>query len=566
MAKILVVDDEESIRFTFENFLSDIGHEVATAKDYDEALDRLHDSDFDLIFMDIVLGGKTGIDLLKEVKKRNLSCPVVMITGYPNVETASDALRSGAFDYIFKPVKQDALLHTAGMALQYKALQDENEKYRSNLEAIFMSVKDAIITVDNNMVVLEVNEAAKNICGLTRDSIGRHITTFQNNCSCRCLDTLKKSVSEKKAIEVYRTECEHNERYRQVVTINTSPLLNSNGIFSGAVMVVRDETRLNNLERNLREREQFQNIIGQNKSMQKIYALIEDLAHVQTTVLITGESGTGKELVAEAIHYQGNRSSKLLVKVNCSALAESLLESELFGHVRGAFTGADKDKTGRFQRADSGTIFLDEIGDISPRMQLRLLRAIQEKEFERVGDSTPIKVDVRVIAATNQDLSRKVKTGEFREDLYYRLNVVDLALPPLRERKDDIPLLTDYFLEKFNIKFSKNVVAVSEDVKKIFMDYAWPGNIRELEHTLEHAFVTSRQNIITIDQLPRSFNDFYGKKSPYPKEEGLVGPQAVVDALKRAGWNKSKAARLLGVNVRTIYRKIEKYNIKTEEI
>jgi PAS domain S-box-containing protein len=563
MAKILIVDDEESIRFTFDSFLSDEGHEVATAGEYNEALEVLSRNDFDLIFMDIVLGGKTGIDLLKEIKNRGLNCQVVMITGYPNVETASAALRLGAFDYIFKPVKQEILLHITGMALQNKALRDENEKYRTNLEAIFKSVKDAIITVDKDLAVLEANEAAENICGLTRGSLGKSLGAIQTNCNYKCLEVLKKTILEKHPFEVQRTECEYNGRHKQVVTISTWPLINM-GSFSGAVMIVRDETRLSELERDLGERRKFHHIIGQNMQMQRIYSLIEDLADVETTALITGESGTGKELVAEAIHYKGKRSSRPLVKVNCSALSESLLESELFGHVRGAFTGADKDKIGRFQKAEGGSIFLDEIGDLSPQMQLRLLRVLQDKVFERVGDSTPIKADVRVITATNQDLSRKVRSGQFREDLYYRLKVVELALPPLRDRKDDIPLLVDSFIQKFNDKFNKNVTAISEDVKALFMDYSWPGNIRELEHTLEHAFVVAKQDTIIIDHLPKSITDHPGKNLTSHPDVNTDGPDAVADALKRAGGNKSKAARFLGVNVRTIYRKIEKYNIQTE--
>jgi two-component system response regulator HydG len=564
MAKILVVDDEESIRFTFHSFLSDAGHEVTTAGEYDEALGIISRYEFDLIFMDIVLHGKTGIDLLRELKMRDRYCPVVMITGYPNVETASAALRLGAFDYIFKPVKQETLLHITGMALQNKALRDENEKYRANLEAIFKSVKDAIITVDKDLSVLQANEAAEHICGITHHSLGKSLAEIQTSCNAKCLDVLKKTILEKQPFEVQRTECEYNGRYRQVVTISTWPLINSRGTFSGAVMIVRDDTRLNDLERDLGERRKFHHMIGQNRQMQRIYNLIEDLADVETTVLITGESGTGKELVAEALHYKGKRSSRPLVKVNCSALSESLLESELFGHVRGAFTGADKDKVGRFQKADGGTIFLDEIGDLSLQMQLRLLRVLQDKVFERVGDSTPIQADVRVITATNQDLSGKVSSGELREDLYYRLKVVELALPPLRDRKDDILLLVDYFIQRFNDKFKKQVTAISEDVKVLFMDYAWPGNIRELEHTLEHAFVVVRQHTITVDHLPKMFTDHPEKNLTAPPDKKADGPDAVLHALKRAGGNKSKAARFLGVNVRTIYRKIEKYNIKTD--
>ena len=227
--------------------------------------------------------------------------------------------------------------------------------------------------------------------------------------------------------------------------------------------------------------------------------------------------------------------------------------------MKGAFTGADRDRVGRFQKADGGTIFLDEIGDISSLVQLRLLRVLQEKVVERVGDSTPIKVDVRVIAATNQDLAMKVRNGDFRDDLYYRLKVVELSLPPLRERRDDIPLLTEFFIKKFNTRFNKNVVAVSDDVRKTFHDYPWPGNVRELEHTLEHAFVVARNDTITVDLLPEDLlSESPHGSSPADVE---IGREEIIEALKTAGWNKSKAARLLGINVRTIYRKIEKYKI-----
>lgn len=564
--KILVIDDEESIRFTFESFLSDDGYSVTTAKDYEEAIERIEDTDFDIVFADIILGNRTGIDILKEIRSRNNYCPVVMITGYPNVETAAEAVRLGAFDYIPKPVRQETLLHVAHMGLKHKTLLDENEKNRRHLEAVFRSIKDAIITVDKNMVVVEVNDAASSICEIDRDWIGKPFEAFPTNCEGKCLDALKRTITEKKDVELQRTECHHYRNIRQVVTINTTPLFNRYSEFTGAVIVVRDETLLNDLVRDLRQRHQFHNIISKNETMQKIYSLIEDLADVQTTVLITGESGTGKELVAEAIHYKGFRKGCHLVKVNCSALSETLLESELFGHVKGAFTGADKDKTGRFQKADGGTIFLDEIGDISPGMQLRLLRVLQEKVIERVGDSTPIKVNVRVIAATNQDLPRKVRRGQFREDLYYRLKVMELSLPPLRERKDDIPLLIDHFLEKINKKLNKNIEAVSEDVYKLFMDYTWPGNIRELENTLEHACIVCRQGTITIDNLPKNLKDL--SKSIFPVSsvhKNEIGRQTIIEALKKTGWNKSKAARLLGINVRTIYRKMEKFNINAEK-
>ncbi len=559
--KILIIDDEEGIRFTFNKFLTARNYEVSTAKDFDEAMECISKKDFDVIFADIILRGKTGIDILREIKNKRLNCPVIMITGYPNIETASEAIRLGAFDYIPKPIQKDSLFHAVDVALQHKAVLDEREKYRSNLEAIFSSVKDAIITVDKDLLILEINQAARNICGLNRESIGSKLRSLQTKCKGKCIEALSETINTKKSVEIERLECQLKNRSEQVVTLTTSPLLNRHGEFSGAIMVVKDETRLSGLERELNERQQFHKIVGKSKKMQEIYSLIELLSDVETTVLITGESGTGKELVAEALHYKGNRSRNAIVKVNCSALSENLLESELFGHVKGSFTGAIKDKIGRFQTADGGTIFLDEISDISPKIQIELLRVLQEKEFERVGDSTTVKVDVRVIAATNQDLSKKVKRGEFREDLYYRLNVMKVQLPSLRERREDIPFLIEHFIKKFNNKFSKTIKAVSADTEKLFMEYPWPGNIRELEHALEHAFILCKQHTITLDHLPPELSAFTVKEMPFYNNGEINDPQIILQALNKSDWNKSKAAQLLGISRRSIYRKIKELKI-----
>lgn len=559
--KILIIDDEEGIRFTFNKFLTANNYDVTTAKDFEEAMECISEKDFDVIFADIILRGKTGIDILREIKNKKLNCPVIMITGYPNIETASEAIRLGAFDYIPKPIQKDALFHAIDVALQHKAVIDEKEKYRSNLEAIFSSVKDAIITVDKDILMLEINQAAQNICGLGRESIGKKFSSLHTKCKGKCLEALTETIDTKKSVEIHRLECKSMNRPEQVVTLTTSPLLNRHGEFSGTIMVVKDETRLTGLERELNERQQFHKIVGKSNKMQEIYSLIELLSDVETTVLITGESGTGKELVAEALHYKGNRSRNSIVKVNCSALSENLLESELFGHVRGSFTGAIKDKIGRFQTADGGTIFLDEISDISPKIQIELLRVLQEKEFERVGDSTTIKVDVRVIAATNQDLSKKVQRGEFREDLYYRLNVMKVALPPLRERREDIPFLMEHFVKKFNSKFSKEIMVISADVEKIFMEYPWPGNVRELEHALEHAFILCKQSTITLDHLPFELKNFTVREIPVYNNGEIDDPQIILQALEKTDWNKSKAAQLLGISRRSIYRKIKEHKI-----
>jgi PAS domain S-box-containing protein len=560
--KILIVDDEESIRYTFNVFLSEQGYAVSGAASYDEAVSLMREDDFDLMYVDIVMEGKSGIDLLKTVRKTRPHVPVIMITGVPSIETAADALRQGALDYIIKPIRQHALVRSADVALKHKAVTEEKEKCRLNFEAIFRSVKDGIVTVDQSMAVVEINEAATRICNIGRDAaIGKPVRLLADRCQGKCIEALDEIFESRKTLEIRYVECRTEPEGHQVVSLTASPLMGATGDFTGAVLVIRDETRIVELERSLEETRESGPIVGQSVGIRRVRSLIKDLADVQTTVLVTGESGTGKELVVDELHRSGERREKPLVKLNCAALSENLLESELFGHVAGAFTGAVKDKIGRFQRADRGTLFLDEIGEISPRMQLRLLRVLETMEFERVGDSTPVKVDVRVVAATNRDLKTKVAAGEFREDLYYRLKVVEIKLPPLRERADDIPILVKHFLALFNRKFGKKIKDISTDVWAMFKSYGWPGNVRELENTLEHAFICCHEGAITVNHLPAEFKKLQGIASnavPMTDEEEA---DAIRRALRKSLWNKSRAAELLGISRRTIYRKMQKYGI-----
>ncbi len=566
-SKILIVDDEKSIRVGFKAHLSEEGFEVITAKDYDSAVKIISNTDPDLIIADIILGGHTGIDLLAEVKKRGLLCPIIIITGEPNIETSAKAVRLGAFDYIPKPIRQETLLQRSRHALSLKKLLDkkeqlesENEKYRIDMEAIFRSLKDAIITVNNNLDVIKANEAIKKICRISPEEImGKNFDQVQTSCNKECINVLKTTLKTKKTIKEVRIECSHPNRGRQVVLLTSSSLLCKNDTLCGAVLVIRDITRVEDLETQFKKRHSFHSIVGKSKKMQEIYTLLEDLADIDSTILITGETGTGKELVAEAIHYNGVRREKPFVKVNCSALSENLLESELFGHVKGAFTGAIKNKQGRFQIADGGTVFLDEIGDISPLIQLKLLRFLQEKAFECVGDSRLRKVDVRIIAATNCNLKNKVEKGEFREDLYYRIKVVDIPVPPLRDRREDIPLLADHFFDLFALRFKKKISGMSNEVMNVVMNYSWPGNIRELEHAIEHAFILCKGRTIIIDHLPWEIKELSMNK-PVP-ENLSIQKKELLHALNKADWNKSKAARLLGIGRRSLYRKIDKYKI-----
>jgi PAS domain S-box-containing protein len=447
--------------------------------------------------------------------------------------------------------------------------EKELAEHRTQLEAIFASVKDGIVTVDPELRIIEANKPTENICGIARkEASGKIFSQCFSQCSRSCSEILRQTLEKKMTIKEYRIECGHQQRHQQTVSVTSSPLQDPEGNFMGAVLVVRDITLLRDLERELRERHQFQNIIGRSKKMQDIYRLLEDLANLETTVLITGESGTGKDLVARALHYSGQRAFKPFVTVNCSALTESLLESELFGHVKGAFTGAIKDKQGRFQAANGGTILLDEIGDISPLIQLKLLRVLQEKVFERVGESTPQKVDVRVIACTNKDLKEKVRRGEFRQDLYYRLKVVEVSLPPLRERLEDLPLLVDHFCRSFNERFKKHIEGISSEVLSRFMNYPWPGNVRELEHVMEHAFVLCHGPVITLEHLPSEISSSdKSEKITIPKIHAKEPKQAqeILDALNKTGWNKAKAARILGIGRRTIYRKIHLFQFPNEK-
>jgi len=559
--RALIVDDELSIQRLLRTFFEREGFIVDCASSTSEAKGLLNDKKYDLIIADIYLGNSNGVDLLRQVRAYDRHTQVVLITGRPDIESAVEALRLGAFDYLSKPLDPQQIVATARRALRSKLLMEENERKQANLDAIFNSASDGIILVDRDNRLVRANDAAMRSCGYTLAHLGLPILTVESGCGGTCRQTLANVLRDGARRTIRRLECCQKSAPKRIVSLSASPVIESNGAISGAVAIVRDETELASLEKQLQRQSGYSGIVGKNSAMQRMYTLIDVLADVQTTVLVNGESGTGKELVAAALHRQGARRDKPFVKVNCSALSENLLESELFGHVRGAFTGAVTSKIGRFQKADGGTIFLDEIGDISLSMQMRLLRVLQEQEFEPVGDSTPIKVDVRVVAATNQDLAEKVQLGTFRRDLYYRLNVVRLIIPPLRNRQDDIPLLVEHFLEKFSRKFQKTLSAVSREVMELFMRHPWPGNVRELEHILEHAAILCTSTVIAADDLPQDFTNYV--RSDRPEEIPVISfavPNATItleEALEKAGGNKAKAARLLGVSRCTLYRRLQ---------
>lgn len=457
MSSILVVDNEESICDFLSILLEKEGYEVITANNGQTAGRYIRENDFDLVLTDIRMPNSSGIKVLETVKETSPGTPVIMMTAFASAETAVEAMKKGAYDYVSKPFKIEDLKLILKNAIEKKKLHDENAYLKTAL----------------------------------------------------------------------------NDKY------------------------------------------QFSNIIGKSSSMEKVYRLIEKVSRSSATVMVNGESGTGKELVAKAIHFNGPRSKQPFITVNCGAMPENLLESELFGYERGAFTGADSTKVGLLEVADKGSFFLDEIGDTPPSIQVKLLRVLQEKEFTRVGGARPIKIDVRFITATNIDLSKAVEDNKFRQDLYYRLNVIPIYIPPLRERKEDIPALAEHFIQKFNKEneeFSK-ISGIDPAVMKLFDAYYWPGNVRELENVLERACVFEKGETLQVENLPEEVirNDYTEVKNiSLVNKEGAVDLEKtldqieknmILDALKRTGGIMTKAAKLLNLSFRSMRYRMQKYKI-----
>ncbi|MEN8256946.1 MAG: sigma 54-interacting transcriptional regulator [Thermodesulfobacteriota bacterium] len=575
---ILVVDDEESLRLTFQMFLSREGYgPVEVASTYGEALALIDERDFDLVVSDIVMDGASGIDLLRTIKDKGIECPVVMVTGYPNINTAAEAVRLGAFDYLAKPVKKEDLLRTARMALQQYALLNANnalalekDRYQKYLQAVFRSVGELIFTVDPQRRIVECNDnAVKWAAGFGAEEVSGKFLEEIGSCFEIFIPDVDKVLASQDVVPEHRVELAHESGQSGIFRVSALPLTSDVGVFLGVVLVARDVSRLEALEQK-GMRDKLHRLIGSSMRMQTVYTLVENVGKVDTTVLINGESGTGKELVAEALHAESPRRDMPLVKVDCTAIPENLLESELFGHKKGAFTGADRDREGRILSADGGTLFLDEIGDISPLMQLRLLRFLQERTFYPVGRDRSITVDVRVVAATNADLRQKVQDGDFREDLYYRLKVVDIILPPLRERGEDLVMLVQLFISRFSTRLGKEITGISDQALQVLREHDWPGNVRELEHVMERASVLCDTTTITSVHLPLELREKEQGMAQVQHTENLLEEEneevRIINTLKRTFGNKAQAARLLGIDRSTLYRKLKLYGIDADEL
>jgi len=446
-ANILVIDDEATMRDSCRQALSRDWNRVEVAEDGLKGLEFLEKESFDLVILDLKMPGLSGMEVLEKIKEFDPKTVVIVITGYATIESAVEAIKKGAYDFIPKPFTPDTLRVIVKRALEKRGLILENVLLRDELKASFGS--DVII--------------------------------------------------------------------------------------------------------------------GQSKSMKQVEQLVKKVGPTDSTVLITGESGTGKELIARAIHYCSERKDKPFVTVDCGSLVESLFESELFGHVKGSFTGAIATKYGRFELANGGTLFFDEIGNVSLSIQTKLLRVLQEREVTKVGSSQVIKVDVRIIAATNKDLQETVKAGTFREDMFYRLSVVPITLTPLRERRDDISLLANHFLDKYNKKRGKNIKAISDQAMKALVEYDWPGNVRELENAIERAVVLTENNMVKPSDLL-----YYGLTVQIPSESDASQTQRLVDVekehivktLKMFNGHKGKTAESLGIDRKTLRLKLRAYEIE----
>lgn len=571
---IMIVDDTPENLSVLRQLLTENGYLVRPALSGEIALKAVKTQKPDIILLDILMPGMDGYEVCSILKADDQTAhiPIIFISALTEVRGILKAFQAGGVDYIAKPFRSEEVLARVKTHLDLQNAIREKETSNMMLQTILESIDNTIVTVDNNLKIINSNRPLDGVCGI----LPGEQRTFQERLESGigpCVEVLQQTLSNRKKVKEYRIECNCGGQADKTLVLNATPLLGWQNESTGAVLVIRDITQLATLEKNLFDQHSYRNIIGKNEVMQKIYALIEQTANLDSNLLICGDSGTGKELIAEAAHNAGNRATRPLVKVNCAALSENLLESELFGHVRGAFTGAEKDRVGRCQAAEGGTLFLDEIGDISPTFQAKLLRFLEQKEFERIGDSKTLKADVRVIAATNHDLQEKVKNKEFREDLFYRLKGILIKLPPLRERSDDLPLLISYFVGISRKSMNKNIQGLDETVTRQFMGYGWPGNVRELKSIIHYACAVCSGEQIQVEHLPPEFlSAAFDEHSEKMKidiiSENFTEPGSekgsILATLEKTDWNKAKTARLLGISRATLYSKLLKYGIEAK--
>ncbi len=434
-------------------------------------------------------------------------------------------------------------------------------------QAILNSISEGVMTVDKDWKIASWNRAAEKITGFHKEEVlGKECLKVFRASLCRYSCPVDKALSCGHPCQDIEVAIRNKKNELVKLLVNAAPLYNDEGEVIGGLETFRDVSQNRWLQEELETHYGYKSIVGRSAAMQRVFDTLSNLINSDTTVMILGETGTGKELIARALHFHGARRDKAFVAINCSALPEGTLESELFGHVKGAFTGALTTHIGKFELANGGTLFLDEIGDISPATQVKLLRVLEEREIHRLGDNKPIRVNIRLITATNQDLYKKVLSGAFRDDLYYRLNVFPVILPPLRERIEDIPLLLGHFIAKFNQQMGKKIQGIADQVLEILEGYRWPGNVREFSNAIEHAFVHCKGTLIRPSDLPESIlresrADRLHKAPPAHKALEDAERDLILKELQAASWKKGIAAKRLGMSRATLWRKMEKHGI-----
>ncbi len=619
MLKLLLIDDEEGIKKLLSISLRNEGYDVITADNGQSGIELFELENPSIVLTDIQMPGMDGIDVLTRIKRINPDAEVIIITGHGDMEQAVKSIQLEASDFISKPINNDILCKALRRAEAKLKVKQALKHYTFNLEkavkektaALEKSLKgmkalcDIRYNLSEKKYLVEafdlIIERIKNIFSF-EEAIPLVFNEVKDEFikidGYRCLQIEDKEeiisainsmrypmeIAELSAMGYGWLKNFENYKSLSVVPINRNDdiaggvilLASEANVFSGDDLrffylmlsqvacdirrIALNEERLKGLNDKVEMFSGFGGIIGKDHKMRQIYNLILDIAPTDATVLIQGESGSGKELIARAIHLHSHRKDKPFVVVNCSAYPQTLLESELFGHEKGAFTGATHKRIGRFELADKGTLFLDEIGEIPLMSQVKLLRFLQFQKFERLGATASIGVNVRIIAATNKDLSKEVEKGAFREDLYYRLNVIPINIPPLRVRRNDISLLVEYFLKRLNSRGNKKVKGISSEVMDILMHYSWSGNVRELENIIEHAFILTKDEFIGEQSLPLNIRLVVDKKekiSSFQENERRF----LSKVLEEYQWNKSQVAKRLNISRSTLYAKLKKYNI-----
>ena len=453
-------------------------------------------------------------------------------------------------------------------ATSYKAIEISSEAGKHpdispQTEIILNSIADGVFTVDLEWRITSFNRAAEEITGVSAsEAIGRQCCEVFRANVCETTCVLKSTLETQKPVINKPIAILGSDGKEIPISVSTALLKDESGRTIGGVETFRDLSLVETLRREIDRQFRFGDIVSKSPIMQKLLSILPEIAQSESTVLIQGESGTGKELLSRAVHALSSRAKGPFVAINCGALPDTLLESELFGHVAGAFTDAKKNRLGRFGLAEGGTLFLDEIGDISPALQVRLLRVLEQRSYEPLGSSKTVKANVRIVAATNKDLARLVEEGSFRKDLFYRINVIKLELPKLAERKEDIPLLAEHFIQRLNTLRNKSISGLSHEALAIFMRHDWPGNIRELENVIEYSFVLCRDKLIRPACLPEHLS---AKGSCLPPFEGFalqdIEKRAIVEALERNQWRRMATARELGIDKNTLRRKIKRHQL-----